>query len=479
MNVSNWRVTTKIWAILGLSVFVGAASAGFLLYRLNVIVSAYEHLFDRDVHDQDQSRIMQVTFKKEVQEWKDMLLRGRDPQALQKYRSQFLQQSSAVREIAGGLKQNIQDEQAQELLSEFLDAHDKMSVSYGQALERFAGSQGAEQAETDAMVKGQDRAPTDLIDKIVTALAARTSHERAQITNSLSLFGIALAMALGLLAILSYLVVRNISAVLRQNAAQLGASTEQVSVAVGQVSSAAQSLAESASEQAASLQETSASSLEISSLTGRNAENAARSAQLMTQVAEHVEDANRTLTQMLAAMEAIDKSGGKMAKIIQVIEDVAFQTNILALNAAVEAARAGEAGMGFAVVADEVRNLARRSAQAAKDTAALIDESTATSRTASTTVHKVTEAIRSVTEGAATVGQLVDEVKCGSQEQARGIEQISRALEEMERSTQTYAASAQQSASAGHELDSQVETLRGIVIRLCALVDGNAGVVVR
>src|ERR1022692_3018905 len=126
---------------------------------------------------------------------------------------------------------------------------------------------------------------------------------------------------------------------------------------------------------------------------------------------------------MIAAMEGIKVSSDETAKIIKVIDEIAFQTNILALNAAVEAARAGEAGMGFAVVAGEVRNLAQRSAQAARETATLIEESVTMSKGGSAKVQQVTDAIRSITGSTAKVRTLVDEVAAGSQEQARGIEQ--------------------------------------------------------
>jgi methyl-accepting chemotaxis protein/methyl-accepting chemotaxis protein-1 (serine sensor receptor) len=159
-----------------------------------------------------------------------------------------------------------------------------------------------------------------------------------------------------------------------------------------------------------------------------------------------------------------------VAKIIRVIDEIAFQTNILALNAAVEAARAGEAGMGFAVVADEVRNLAQRSAQAAKDTAALIEESIARSREGSTKLDQVAGAIRAITESSGKVKVLVDEVKQGSEEQARGIRQIAKAISHMEQVTQKSAASAEASASAGQQMSAQAETLRQVAEQLQAMV---------
>ena len=146
------------------------------------------------------------------------------------------------------------------------------------------------------------------------------------------------------------------------------------------MSGASQSLAVGRSQQAASLEETSASTEEIASITRKNADHALQVAGLMQQSADGAVGVNQSLDRMVEQMKEIGNSSNKIARIIKVIDEIAFQTNILALNAAVEAARAGEAGLGFAVVADEVRNLAQRCAQAARDTAGLIEDSIATSR---------------------------------------------------------------------------------------------------
>ena len=284
---------------------------------------------------------------------------------------------------------------------------------------------------------------------------------------------IALALGMGGLTLF---VVRGISRGLGQVAGELNDGAEQVASAASQVSSSSQQLAQGASEQAASLEETSASSEEINSMTRKNTENAGTAAQLMANTAQLVEDANKRLDQMLVSMKDINTSSEKISKIIKVIDEIAFQTNILALNAAVEAARAGEAGMGFAVVADEVRNLAQRCAQAAKDTAGLIEESIAKSSEGSTKLDEVTASIRSITESSSKVKTLVDEINLGSQEQSRGIEQVAKAISQMEQVTQKNAANAEESASAGEELSAQSDTLRGIVERLTGMVgaDGEA-----
>ncbi|HTW64716.1 MAG TPA: methyl-accepting chemotaxis protein [Bryobacteraceae bacterium] len=272
---------------------------------------------------------------------------------------------------------------------------------------------------------------------------------------------------------LLFLFVRSLTQALLQAVSELTEGAGQVSSASAQVASSSQSLAQGSSEQAASLEETSASSEEITSMTRKNAENSATAATLMADVDQRVQEGNRTLEEMMQSMREITGSSDKISKIIKVIDEIAFQTNILALNAAVEAARAGEAGMGFAVVADEVRNLAQRSAQAAKDTAALIEESIAKSNEGGTRLERVSEVIRAITESTVKVKTLVDEVNLGSQEQARGIEQISKAITQMDQVTQSTAASAEEGASASEELSAQAEAMGHAVRKLAQLVDDH------
>src|SRR5262249_2513731 len=155
-------------------------------------------------------------------------------------------------------------------------------------------------------------------------------------------------------------------------------------------------------------------------------------------------DVNQTLDRMVEKMKEIDSSSNKIARIIKVIDEIAFQTNILALNAAVEAARAGEAGLGFAVEADEGRNLAQRCGQAAADTAELIEESIETSHDGDARLDQMAGAVHTMTGNSTRVKSLIDEVNMGSQEQARGMEQISRAIVQMEQVTQKTAAGAEQ-----------------------------------
>jgi methyl-accepting chemotaxis protein len=322
------------------------------------------------------------------------------------------------------------------------------------------------------IAKGMAKGADDILEEQRESLASATKQAMAETTSSRWAVIVCIGLTLLIGAIILF-VVRMVSRSLRQTAAELAEGAEQVASAASQVSSSSQSLAQGSSEQAATLEQTSASSEEINSMARKNSENSRGAADLVTQSQQKFVQTNQSLEQMVAAMGEINTQSGKIAKIIKVIDEIAFQTNILALNAAVEAARAGEAGMGFAVVADEVRNLAQRCAQAAKDTSALIEESIAKSNDGKTKVDQVATAIRAITEESSRVKTLVDEVNLGSEEQARGIEQIGKAITQMEQVTQKTAANAEESASAAEELNAQSETLKEIVDRLAGMVGGD------
>jgi methyl-accepting chemotaxis protein len=212
---------------------------------------------------------------------------------------------------------------------------------------------------------------------------------------------------------------------------------------------------------------------EMAAMTRMNAEHSQRTAALMLDVEQSVGASNRVLELMVGSMAGITDSSSKVAKIIKTIDEIAFQTNILALNAAVEAARAGEAGMGFSVVADEVRNLAQRSAQAAKDTALLIEESIAKSNAGSQRVDEVAASITAITKNALAVKTLVDAISEASRQQQLGIEQVSTTISGMEGVTQRTASAAEESATASEELKAQAELSLTVVSAVEALVGGG------
>ncbi|MDY6952388.1 MAG: methyl-accepting chemotaxis protein [Thermodesulfobacteriota bacterium] len=255
----------------------------------------------------------------------------------------------------------------------------------------------------------------------------------------------------------------------------LANSGEQVTSASEQVSSASQQLAEGTSEQAASLEETSTSLEEVSSGTKHNADNANQGDNLMKEVNQVVSGATDSMVQLTTSMQDISKASEETSKIIRTIDEIAFQTNLLALNAAVEAARAGEAGAGFAVVADEVRNLAMRAADAAKDTAGLIEGTVKKVKDGVDLVARTDEAFGEVAKRASKVGELVGQIAAASNDQAQGIEQVNTAVGEMDKVVQNAAAIAEESASASEEMYGQAQQMKGIVSDLAAIVSGGNG----
>ena len=261
-----------------------------------------------------------------------------------------------------------------------------------------------------------------------------------------------------------------VNRILRDFASRLHGVATQVAEAASQVASSSQSLAQGASEQAASLEETSASSAELNCMARDSAGNSRLAAGKMEETAARVEQANESMAEMVKSMDAISGSSDKISRIIKVIDEIAFQTNILALNAAVEAARAGEAGLGFAVVADEVRNLAQRCAQAARDTAVLIEESISMSHNGKARFDQVQRAIASITHSALEAKTLVDEINENSQQQTRRLEHVAGAVSQMEQVTQNTASNSEENAAAGTELQGQAATLKQIVEDLVALV---------
>jgi methyl-accepting chemotaxis protein len=281
------------------------------------------------------------------------------------------------------------------------------------------------------------------------------------------LFPLAIGVGVGV-----YFLLKKTTVHLRDLTHSITESSAQVTSAAEAISASSQAMAQGTSEQVASLEETSAATEEITGMVRKNSENSRLAVAEMDHVNERVRESNASLGEMIASMSEIKDSSKKIATIIKVIDDISFQTNILALNAAVEAARAGESGAGFAVVADEVRNLAGRSAQAAKDTAALIEDSLSKADAGSVKLEKVVVVFHGISESAEKVKVLIDSVNTGSREQTRGIEQVLSAIQQMDKVTQGSAASSEASAATSEQLAAQAETMNEIAKQLRVVVEG-------
>lgn len=239
--------------------------------------------------------------------------------------------------------------------------------------------------------------------------------------------------------------------------------TEHVASASHQISQGSQQLAQVASEQASALEEINATLQEISYMTNQNASNAHEAKNLSGDAKNSAESGMQSMRRLTDAVEKIKDSSDSTAKIVKTIEEIAFQTNLLALNAAVEAARAGDAGKGFAVVAEEVRNLAMRSAEAARSTATLIEESVRNTYEGVTVNSEVLEKLEKINLMIDKVNIVVGEIAMTSDQQNQGVKQIGIALEQLNSVTQQAAANSEESASASEELSSQTQEVLGLI----------------
>jgi methyl-accepting chemotaxis protein-like sensor/chemoreceptor-like protein with four helix bundle sensory module len=300
-----------------------------------------------------------------------------------------------------------------------------------------------------------------------SAEAETTASMSKLVSIALIIAGVALALAMGWLMATG--VTRGVERVIRD----LDNASEQTLSASSQVSASSQTLAQGASEQAASVEETSSTLEEISSMTRQNAENAAKVEELARRAQVSTRQGSAAMTRMEGTIQSIKEGSDQTAKIIKTIDEIAFQTNLLALNAAVEAARAGDAGRGFAVVAEEVRNLASRSAEAAKDTSRLIEDSQARAAQGVTAANEVGALLTEIAEIANQMNTLVGEVSAASKEQHKGVQQITQAVSQMDQVTQGNAASAEETSAAAEELSAQAQSLAGIVSQLNGLMYGS------
>ncbi|MBM4780448.1 MAG: hypothetical protein GQE15_22320 [Archangiaceae bacterium] len=421
--------------------------------------------FKRSRNDADINQIILVATQARLSAWK--------AQALDDAKALDVASASLVEldHLLERLKANTRDEELGRLV-EGMRASAKVYSSEVKDVQ-------ATMVEADELAVARGSIASQVVDaaRSISVDGVETTVKESRETAD-SLTGVRFAVAVGLLlailigATLAVFVTRSITLPVNRIINGLTASGEQVASASSQVSSSSQQLANGASQQASNLEEVSSSLEEVTSMTRQNADNARKANGSAKESAEAANRGASSMDRMNEAMQKIRSSATETAKIVKTIDEIAFQTNLLALNAAVEAARAGEAGKGFAVVAEEVRNLAMRSAEAAKTTASLIEESQRNAESGAALSDQVNGILREIVSSATQVTGLVAEVATASEQQTSGITQINTSVSQMDRITQANAANAEESASASEELSAQAVELNDMVEQLARLVNG-------
>ena len=424
----------------------------------------------------------QVDFKKQVQEWKDILLRGNQKESFDKYSKAFDEQEAAtdgdIRELRATLAQlALPVDQVDQALSE----HAKLGEQYRTALTAFDSHDTGSGQAVDKRVKGIDRPATAAIDTIAQSIlktyAADVESSKAATldlvtsTRRMIAIGIVVSSVLVIAVLIAFVV--SIPHPFRLLAADLQTAAVEVSSGSAQVSSASQTLASSAAEQAASLEETSASLEELTSMTRRNADSAAEARAAASTARASADEGSKHMRLMQGAMEQMKSSSEQVTQILKTIDEIAFQTNILALNAAVEAARAGEAGAGFAVVAEEVRSLAQRCAAAAKETADKLGDSVLKSQQSVEITGEVAKSFTTIHSQVHALDSLIAEISTACREQSEGITQLNQAVSQLDKVNQSNTAMAEEEAANSEALTHQADLLAKTVGRLLMLVGGR------
>lgn len=276
-----------------------------------------------------------------------------------------------------------------------------------------------------------------------------------------------------ILIVMIFTIIKNIVSTIEGIVGDINSSSEEISQASSELETASEKMAESSTEQASAIQETSSTLEETSSMVQQNRDNTKQAAILAKQSKESAAKSNEEMQRMMVSMEDLKKSSNEIAKIIKVIDEIAFQTNILSLNAAVEAARAGDAGKGFSVVAEEVRNLAQRSANAAKETASIIESNIILSENSAEMAKNVNVSLEEIDNESKKVSGLLDEILIATEEQTQGVSQINKAISQMEIVLGSNAQIAEESSASAKNLHKQTLNMTDIINRLTTFVEGD------
>ncbi len=492
----------------------------FALSRVYGSIQELDRISREDFETQQAILRATVAFKQQVQEWKNVLLRGGDPAKLDLYWQAFLKQEKQVANSAREARSGTPHETVRSRLDTFIASHKAAGEGYRKGLEAFKESKFDPHAG-DKAVTGIDRAPTNQLldlEKEATDFGAKATLEAVQRADSgyrVAIAGTVLVMVIALVALWFFFrravlapmgaavkfaeriaqgdLTAEVSARTNDEAGQLlkaleamkgslgevvlqvRSSAEAVVTASSQVAAGTTDLSQRTEEQASSLEQTAASMEELASTVKQNADNAQQADGLARSAAKRAEQGGAEVVRVVTTMGDISDSAKRIADIISVIDSIAFQTNILALNAAVEAARAGEQGRGFAVVASEVRSLAQRSAQAAKEIKDLIGTSVDKVEAGTRLVEQAGDTIQALVIDVKRVSELMGSIAEASAEQSRGVQQVNKTVTEMDKVVQQNASAVQESAAAAEGMRQQAQSLVRAVSAFRLASDERAG----
>jgi methyl-accepting chemotaxis protein len=429
-DMKSLRISQTIYLLLGFSLLAGGIASTYLLIRSARVSADYTAIIQGEIAQAQQVRILQVNFKKQVQAWKDILIRGKDDAALSKYGAEFHEQATQIQSSSAALLSLIHDEQAHSALESFRQQHEVLNSQYEAALTGYKASRDLAQA--DAAVKGKDRSPTNTLDQVVdrlTALAdavpateaARLHQQQIVLGAVLTILWLSLAVwcvtfarslgmrlerCVGFVHLISggdltaatpekgrqdeigelieamgemrdqlrtmVSSIQSIAHSLTANADNVSNSSQQIAQAVSQERNQATQVAAALEEMISSVREVTQHCNEATERATHTEQLANESCQTVETVAGKVRDLATEAQTNAQQVQKLGTSSNKIGQIVTLIEEIAEQTNLLALNAAIESARAGEQGRGFAVVAGEVRRLAERTTSATKEIAGAI-----------------------------------------------------------------------------------------------------------
>jgi methyl-accepting chemotaxis protein len=516
-------VTAKINSVVIGALLAGVLGAAFVMLRGMELEAEYNSLLTHEVAQVEAARQVQVMFKKQVQAWKDILLRGSDPESMEKYSKEFFALEKDVDRDASALQSLVSSSATRVRLGEFVDTHRQLGKKYRAGLENFRASKGKEFGAADKLVKGQDRAPTDLLDGVVKELQESYADSQARIAGSAvsarrsTITGLTIMAALALfagtylsrkitrpiqivlgraetiargdltgneMAISSHDEVGGLTRAINQMQTSLHTMIDSIRNTAEQVASASQELSATSRQITANSEETTAQAQVVSEAgtqVNTNLHTLSSGAQEMSatigEIAKNATEAARVGEQAVAAADAANRTVSKLGdssveieKVIEVITSIAQQTNLLALNATIEAARAGEAGKGFAVVANEVKELAKQTAKATEEIKQKIGAIRENTGGAVTAIGGIKGVIDKISQISTTIATAVEEQSATTNEMARNVTEAAHGAGTISENIKGVADAAQNTSSNVGEAQQATEQLAQMANQLRDLV---------